>query len=346
MNKSKGKLILKILLIILICITLFILIAGFSFYFFMENKLNKINYDGLKADQIEINEGVSENITTYRNIALLGLDTREDTYNGSRSDCIIIVSINEQTHDVKLTSVYRDTYLDIRKKDSDNFYLDKITHAYAFGNAALTLSSLNRNLDLNITEYVAVNFSAVVELVNSVGGIDMEITSDEVKYINGYIKSIEKNTGKSSSLITTPGKHHLDGVQALAYCRIRYTEGGDYKRTERMRDVLVATFDKAKTLNPAQINTVADTALPHIYTNVEKSKIYEAISQMFSYHVVESAGWPYDIKGSTIGGVWYGVPVNLEKDVSELYSKLFGIENYEPSETVKSISNEIIRRTK
>lgn len=346
MKNQKVKLILKILFIIIICITLFCAITGLSFYLFMENKLNKINYVGLHADQIEINEGVSENIPTYRNIALLGLDTREDNYTGSRSDGIMIISINEKNHDVKITSVYRDTYLDIRKKDSDSFYLDKITHAYAFGNAALTLSSLNRNLDLNITEFVAVNFSAVVEIVDSVGGIDMDITADEVKYINKYINGIEKNTGKQSSNITTPGRHHLDGVQALAYCRIRYTDGGDYKRTERMRDVLVKTFEKAKTLNPSQINSVADTALPHIYTNIEKNKIYEAISQMFTYHVTESAGWPYNVKGSMIGGVFYGVPANLENDVSKLYYNLFGIENYEPSETVKSISNEIIRRTK
>ena len=257
----------------------------------------------------------------------------------------MIISINENTHDVKITSVYRDTYLDIRKNNTDNIYLDKITHAYAFGNAQLTLSSLNRNLDLNITEFVAVNFSAVVEIVDSVGGIDMNITADEVKYINSYIDGIQKNTGKSSSHITTPGMHHLDGVQALAYCRIRYTDGGDYRRTERMRDVLVATFEKAKNMNPVQINKLADTVLPHISTNIQKNEIYDAISQMFSYHVSESTGWPYNVRGSMISGVWYGIPTNLEEDVSKLYYNLFGIEDYEPSQTVKDISNEIVNKT-
>lgn len=344
-KKSKGKLALKIILIILTCFILFTIIVGLTFYFFMENKLNKINYVGLTSDQIEINNGVSNNLSSYRNIALLGLDTREDSYTGCRSDGIMIISINEKTHDVKITSVYRDTYLDLRKNNTDNIYLDKITHAYAFGNAQQTLSSLNRNLDLNITEFVAVNFSAVVEIVDSVGGIDMNITADEVKYINGYIDGIQKNTGKSSSHITTPGIHHLDGVQALAYCRIRYTDGGDFKRTERMRDVLVATFEKAKNMNPVQINKLADTVLPHISTNIQKNKIYDAISQMFSYHVNESAGWPYNVKGSTMNGVWYGVPTNLEQDVSQLYYNLFGIENYEPSQTVKDISNEIVNKT-
>lgn len=346
MKNKTVKIILIVLSAILIGIILFLAIAGLSFYLFMNNKLNKINYVSLNKDEIEINEGVTDNLSSYRNIALLGLDTREDSFSGCRSDGIMIVSINEKTHDVKIKSVYRDTYLDIRRNDTDNFYLDKITHAYAFGNAGLTLSSLNRNLDLNITEFVAVNFSSVVEIVDSVGGIDMDITADEVKYINGYIKGVERNTGKKSSQITTPGRHHLDGVQALAYCRIRYTNGGDYKRTERMRDVLIKTFEKAKTLNPVEINKVVDTTLPHIYTNIEKKKVSEAISQMFTYHVSESAGWPYDVQGQMIGGVFYGVPANLEEDVSKLYFDLFGIENYEPSQTVKDISNEIIRKTK
>lgn len=345
-KKKKGKVILKILLIILICITIFIVVAMISFYFFFESKLNKINYVGLNPEDITINEGVAESLSEYRNIALLGIDTREDTYSGSRSDGIMIISINEKNHDVKITSVYRDTYLDIRKKDSDSFYLDKITHAYAFGNAALSISSLNRNLDLDITEFVTVNFSAVVDIVDSVGGIDMNIDSSEIEYLNGYINNVNKVLGKSSPHIDSAGTHHLDGVQALSYCRIRYTEGGDYKRTERMRDVLVATFDKAKTLNVGELNRLADIVLPHIYTNIQKNEIYQTISQILSYHVTESAGFPYDINGGTIGGVWYGVPVNLENDVSKLHDNLFGTENYEPSDTVKSISNEIISRTK
>ena len=346
MKNKPTKIILKILLGMFIAIIIFILIAGLSFYFFMNNKLNKINYVSLNKDEVTINEGVSENISTYRNIALLGLDTREDSYSGCRSDGIMIVSINQNTHDVKIASVYRDTYLDIRRNDGDNFYLDKITHAYAYGNAALTLSSLNRNLDLNITEFVATNFSAVVEIVDCVGGIDMEITSEEIKYINSYIKAIERNTGKHSSEITSPGKHHLDGVQALAYSRIRYTDGGDYKRTERMRNVLVATFEKAKTLNPIEINKVIDTTLPHIYTNISKKEVTETIPQLLTYHVSESFGWPYNVEGKMIGGIFYGVPVNLEEDVKKLYYNLFGIENFEPSQTVKDISNEIINKTK
>lgn len=189
-QKKKRKLIIKILLAILISITIFIITAMLSFYFFFESKLNKINYVGINPSEITINNGVSEKLSGYRNIALLGLDTRENTYNGSRSDGIMIISINEQTNDVKITSIYRDTYLDIKSNNYSSFYLDKITHAYAYGGAKLSLNSLNRNLDLNITEFVTVNFSAVVEAVNAVGGINMDIDASEVKYINGYIDNI------------------------------------------------------------------------------------------------------------------------------------------------------------
>ncbi len=340
-KKKKRNLFIKILLIIFISITIFILTAILSFYFFFENKLNKINYVGINPTEITINEGVHDNLSSYRNIALLGLDAREDTYNGSRSDGIIIISINENTNDVKLTSIYRDTYLDIKTNNSSKAYLDKITHAYAYGGAKLTMNSLNRNLDLNITEFVAVNFSAVVEAVNAVDGVNIHVDSSEVKYINRYIDSVTKNTGVSSSHITKPGNYTLDGVQALAYCRIRYTDGGDYKRTERMREVLIATFEKAKSLGVSDLNRLADIILPHVSTNINKNEIYATIPKIFNYNVSQSTGFPYDVKDATIGGVWYAVPVNLEESVSRLHYELFGIENYIPSDVVKGISNMI-----
>ena len=340
-KKKKRNLFIKILLIIFISITIFILTAILSFYFFFENKLNKINYVGINPTEITINEGVHDNLSSYRNIVLLGLDAREDTYNGSRSDGIIIISINENTNDVKITSVYRDTYLDIKTNNSSKAYLDKITHAYAYGGAKLTMNSLNRNLDLNITEFVAVNFSAVVEAVNAVGGVNIHVDSSEVKYINRYIDGVTKNTGISSSHITKPGNYTLDGVQALAYCRIRYTDGGDYKRTERMREVLIATFEKAKSLGVSDLNRLADIILPHISTNINKNEIYATIPKIFNYNISQSTGFPYDVKDATIGGVWYAVPVNLEESVSRLHYELFGVENYMPSDIVKGISNMI-----
>ena len=342
--EKKKHLILKILLVLIIAVLVFILTTIISFNCYIDNKLNKINYVGINKEEITINNGINSQISTYRNIALLGLDTRDDTYNGSRSDGIMIISINESNNDVKITSVYRDTYLDIKNNNSNNIFLDKITHAYAYGGAKLSMNALNRNLDLNITEFVAVNFSAVVEAVNSIGGISIAVDASEVKYINRYIDSINKITGSTSAHIKKAGTYNLDGVQALAYCRIRYTEGGDYKRTERMREVIIATFEKAKTLNVADLNNLADIILPHISTNIDKNSIRDSISKVTQYNVSQNAGFPYEVKDATIGGIWYGIPVNLENDVSKLHYNLFGTENYVPSETVKNISTKILEK--
>ena len=326
-NKQKGtkkSTFLKVFVIILL-IFLFLLgiLCGVG-YWYIQDKLGKIGYDKLSAEEITVNAGVDNNLKDYRNIALLGIDARSDTFNSGRSDCIIIVSINEKNKDVKLLSVYRDTYLDV----TDNG-LTKITHAYAYGGPKLALSSLNRNLDLNITEYVTVNFDTVKTVVDAVGGIKMKITNEE----KGQVPRI-----------SSAGTYTLDGEQALAYARIRHASGGDYKRTERMRDVLTAVFEKAKTLNIGQLNSLADTILPHIRTNINSGEILSLIPEIASFHIGESMGWPNEVKGITLD-LWYAVPVTLEENVIQLHKDLFGQENYEPSQTVKDISEKIAKKT-
>ena len=172
-NKKKMNLFFKVLLILFISILIIIIAAVTSGYFYLKNKLGKIEYVDLKSSDISVNEGVDDSLATYRNIALLGIDAREDTFGrGNRSDCIMILSLNEKTNDVKITSVYRDTYLNI-----DGYGLDKITHAYSYGGAKLALSSLNKNLDLNITEFVAINFDTVRTVVDSVKGVEITLDS-------------------------------------------------------------------------------------------------------------------------------------------------------------------------
>ena len=139
---------------ILLLIVIIIFIA--TVVIFVKTKLNKINYENVTANEIEINEGVEEILTGYTNIALLGLDAQDATFTNSRSDCIMIISINNETNDVKIVSVYRDTYLNIQ-----GYGLDKVTHAYAYGKAALALSTINTNLDLDITKYVTIDFDSV-----------------------------------------------------------------------------------------------------------------------------------------------------------------------------------------
>lgn len=335
--KTFGKIIGIILLILIILLGIG---TGIGIWY-VNDKLGKLNYVEISNDDIEVTEEIEEKMNGYRTIAIFGVDSRSnELVKGTRSDCIILVTINEKSKEVKLTSVYRDTYLELTGRS-----LDKITHAYAYGGAGLAISSLNANLDLNIKEFVTVNFESVVDIVNAVGGVSINITSEELKYINAYIDEINRVTGNSASHITKNGKQNLNGVQALAYGRIRYTAGGDYKRTERMRDIMMAVVDKAKRMNIGQLNKLADTLLPKVYTNINSGEIISLIPQLAGYKITDSIGWPYDTKGATINGVWYGPPVTLESNVKELHEKVYGQTDYKPSEKVKEISGKIVKKT-
>ena len=334
MGKKKAK---RVLFIILILI---LVIAGVIFGF-LKSKLDKINYVSIPLEDLDMNDGISDSLSKYRNIVLLGVDSRDiRTNEGARTDAIIIVSINKETKDVNLASVYRDTYLDL----GEEYGLDKVTHAHAYKGPALTISTLNRNLDLNISEFVTVNFKVVAEVIDMMGGIEIDVEENEMSDMNKYIADTSKNTGISSSQLTHSGKQTLDGVQAVTYSRIRKTSGGDYKRTERMRTVLMKTFEKAKKMSISDINNIANKILPQIQTNITQGEIMSLIPQVISYNVKDNIGWPYETKGITLDR-WYGVPVTLEENVKKLHEELFGQLDYQPTETVKEISNRIINKT-
>ncbi len=322
MQRKKGLKIFGIIVLILIII-LAILIG--AIYWYLNSKADKMQKVELDEEELGVSAEVEEKLSDYRNIAIFGIDSRQDTYDlGNRSDCIIIASINNKTKEVKLVSVYRDTYVQI-----EGHGLDKITHAYSFGSAPLAIKTINTNFDLNIKEFITVNFDAVKEIVDSIGGIPMEITSEEVSHISG---------------INSAGNYNLTGEQALAYARIRYATGGDYKRTERMRNVLTAVATKAQKFNISQLNQLIDTLLPRIYTNLSANDIFSMLPSTTDLKITESIGWPYETKGITLDR-WYGVPITLESNVTRLHQEIFAEPNYAPSETVKNISNQIINKT-
>lgn len=322
-KSNKMRVFLKILIAILISLVTAIAIAALCGYLYIHNKLNKIDYVDLPVNEIQVNANVLENLEEYRTIALFGLDTREDKLSDSRSDCIILVTINNITKDVKLTSVYRDTYLDL-----DGRGLDKVTHAYFYGGAKLAINTLNKNLDLNIKEFVTVNFETVKTVVDAIGGVNITVTSAEASKIPN---------------IDTEGTYNLNGEQALAYSRIRKIDS-DYKRTERMRTVLTAVFEKVKTMSATKLNSLADIILPHVSTNISQTEIFSLLPQVVSYNVTNSIGWPYEVRAYTTP-TWYGAPVTLESNVKKLHQEVFGEEDYEVSNTVKEISNRIINKT-
>lgn len=333
-KKTKARVILRILLVLFIIIV--ILVGAAVGYVY--SKLGMLKTEDIDKNQIEVNEGVQE-ATGYRNIVLYGVDSRKNSYEGALSDTIMIVTINQDNKKVRIASVYRDSYLRIGKS------FDKITHAYAKGGPTLSLSSLNTNLDLNLTEFVTVNFAVVVDVIDAVGGVEIDITKEETKYINDYINEINEVTGHNSAHVTKAGKQHLDGVQALGYSRIRYTSGGDYKRTERQREVLNLVFEKVKKMNVWQLNSMADKILPAVSTNIPKNQIIGLLTQVASFDIEETTGWPYNIRGYQPGGTWYGAPVNLAENVKKLHEFLFDEQDYQVSSTVQSISNALIKET-
>ena len=342
-EKKKMNKGLKIFLIILLVLVIFILGLGVAGYTFVNGKIGKMQKENIDTIAVGISEETKQELKGYRNIALLGIDSRADDYGlGNRSDCMMIASINQETNEIKLISVYRDTYVYVMENGTKR--LDKITHAYSYGGAQNTLKSLNEAMDLNITEFVTVNFDAVIAAVDSLGGVYIDIDESEIKYVNDYIDATSESSGVKSSHITHSGRQKLDGVQAVSYTRVRYTAGGDYKRTERIRTVVEAMLSKAKTLNVGQLNSFADTILPKIRTNISTSEIWGLIPKLASFKVTESIGWPYDTKGITLDR-WYGVPVTLQNNVERLHKEAFEQEDYEASDTVKEMSAAIVKKT-
>ena len=314
---------LKVLGIFLLIILILLGLALSAGYAILTDKLSSMDYVEIDESSIHVNSGVDEKLKDYRNIVLLGVDSQDGSFSNTRSDCIIIVSINKKTNDVNLTSVYRDTYVEI-----DGHGLDKITHAYAYGGPELAMSTLNKNLDLNITEFVTVNFETVKTVVDSIGGVTIKVTDAEATQISG---------------LSSGGTYTLNGEHALAYSRIRKIDS-DYQRTERMRTVIEAVFDKVKTLGVSELSNFVDTILPLISTNLSSNEIISMLPAVPFYSIKNSEGWPYEVRGISTDA-WYGVPVTLESNVKELHAELFGNDDYTPTETVQEISDDIINDT-
>lgn len=309
-------------------------------------KMEKIN---IKEEDIVINDHVeqvfeSEELKGYRNIALFGVDSRKGKLGkGQRTDTIMIASINQDTGDIKLCSVYRDSYLNLGN-DSYN----KANSAYAQGGAEQALNMLNWNLDLNIKEYMTVGFDALIETIDALGGIQIDVAENEIDHLNNYQRSmfVEKEgdaLNENITRVTSPGLQTLNGLQATAYCRIRYV-GDDYGRTERQRKVLMACMEKAKQSSPAKLVEILNSVVENVQTNLDLSEMASILSDVANYQIVDQDGMPFaDLRGSgTIGKKGSCiVPLSLEENVTRLHEFLFGVEGYEPSDQVKQYSNKI-----
>ncbi len=341
-RRRKRRLILFVVEIVLLVLALTVL------YYYQ--KLNLIEITDVDQTKIEVNDVEQETIEAfegYTTIAVFGLDNRtQGVYSSGNSDVIMILNINNDTKEMSMVSVYRDTYLDVSAADSNSKFR-KANAAFAYGGVEQAITMLNTNLDLDIDNYVCVDFAAVAEAIDILGGVDIEIeSSSELKYLNDYIVATNKILGTSSSTISTVGEHTLDGVQAVAYTRIRYTSGNDYKRTERQRRVLSQMLAKAKTANLSQINELINTVFPDIETNLSKKEILTMATAVLSYDLSNSGGFPFDKTTMDLGSIGsIVVPCDLASNVIQLHEFLFGTEEYTPSATVQEYSNYIISVT-
>lgn len=271
------------------------------------------------------------------NFAIFGVDTRSNNLNrGTRSDSIMVVHVNHETKQVFVSSILRDCYVKIQ-----DYGYEKITHAHSYGGPELALQTVNTNFDLNLDKYITVNFINVADLVDDLGGIEQEITSEEVKYINSYISEINGIRGTQSSNINEAGTYNLDGTQAVAYTRIRYTEGGDYKRSERQREILFKMFAKAKQLETTDAAALVAEMLEEVNTNYSSNDVTELLYHLSEYDIVGMDVYPKVFYSGKIQGAFVEAPDTLVDMCVSMHNFLYPGVTYEPSQTVQEISNQI-----
>lgn len=309
----------------------------------MITKTDKVK---INPEDIAVNPEVEENteMKGYRNIALFGVDSRTGKLGkGNRSDTIMIASINQDTGDVKLVSVYRDTYLNL---GTDAY--NKANAAYAKGGPEQAINMLNMCFDLNIQEYVTVGFDALIETIDALGGIQIDVHENEIEHLNNYQRSMfseDENDALNENIVkvTKPGLQTLNGLQATAYCRIRYV-GDDFGRAERQRKVLLACLDKAKQANPATLVDILNKVMDHVSTNLGVEEMASVLKDVASYEVVAQDGIPFESarKTGTVGKKGSCViPVDLAENVKMLHEFLFDAADYVPSEQVQQCSQQI-----
>lgn len=321
----------------------FTLIAIFAYGYFLRNwnliQRPDINIEAVENDNLSV-EKKEEMAKGYWNIAIFGVDARNDSLveKGLNSDVIIIASINRENGDIKLVSVFRDTYLNV----SENNIYNKVNAAYAMGGPEQALATLNKNLDLNIVNYVVFNWKAVVDGINILGGIDgISLSKAELYYINAYITETVKVTGVGSYQLKNTGEQHLDGVQAVAYARLRYMDN-DFARTERQRNVIKACFEKAKDADFSVLNNIMVTCFPQVATNINFNEIVSMAQNITRYNIADTGGFPWQRGEAVISGRGdCVVPATLESNVVKLHEFLFGDTEYTPTDTVLRISETI-----
>lgn len=346
-RKSKKNKKLGVILLIEVLV-LILLVVGYAVWY-MNSKLNKIERSEEPTTEIDVSDAATEIMEEeYQTIALFGVDTRDNVdmtkKNAARSDAIIVACINNKTKEVQLVSIYRDCLLETASPDSTT---RKVTEAYFYGGPNGAVETLNKNLDLNIKDYVTVDFKALANAIDALGGITINVKAKEINNLNHNLEEQVEVTGIYSEGVWSAGEQVLNGTQAVAYARIRKVGNNDFERTQRQRAVISAMIAKAKESDLSTINKVIDEVFPQIATNMSNRQLISLAADVFDYKLAENTGFPLahttpDLgsKGSVV------VPADLLSNVKYLHEFLYPNDTeYTPSSELQRISALITNET-
>lgn len=310
------------------------ILAGTAYVMAKYDKFQRVAID---KDDLEFNDGIAQE--GYTTVALFGGDSRDGQLDaGTHADTIIIVAIDNESKEIRMASVYRDTYL----QQADGTY-DKANSAYFNGGPKEAINLLNKNLDLDIEDYVTVDFKALSDTIDLLEGLEIEVSDEEAAMLNEYVAETAAVAGKEAHYLEGAGTYNMDGPQAVTYARLRKLEGGDYKRTERQRLVIQKMFEKGVKTDLSTINKIIDQVFPQVSTSFTLPEIIGLASGLTKYNLGENTGFPIEKTDDTradVGSVV--IPVGLRENVQELHEFLYPKETgYVVSDTVGHIADEI-----
>ncbi len=330
----------KILLTIVLTLLIIPMAAGAIYVNFILDKVTVDDEEFDKDFDLMTNENLKE--SDIKNIALFGVDCRTADYKGCRSDVMMVLSYDMKNNDVTVTSLVRDTYVEIGDRG-----FDKLNHTYAFGGPELAIQTINKTFDLDIEEYVTVDFWAVEAIIDAIGGVDINISSDELYHLNNYIDDLNNNSpdGSKISKISSSGVQHLSGRQAVAYMRIRYVGDGDFERMQRQREVMEVALEGVKSISLPNMLSLANDLLSRVKTNLNKGEIIDLVTKVATKGIPTMEQYQLPTRdggvGTMIDGIYYFVPDTLLENVEEYHKVIYSEFEYIPSDAVIQMSNKL-----
>lgn len=347
-------------------ITVLLILSGILFvYAWINRSMDKMNQDTLDSSQIQINSEVKANtdlsqMSGTQVIALVGVDARgvegSELAESMNSDTIILCCIDHDKQEIRMVSIMRDTWMNMAKYTDEYYEFDKANSAYNRGGPESMLSMLNTNLDFALTDYVTVNFKALADAIDVLGGLDIEMTNAECVHANNYNREVSEAQGVEYEAIPYDEDlgddysevRHVSGALATSYARIRYGGGDDAKRTSRQRIVINLMVQKLKQ-NPTKIPEILDKVMGNVSTSLTKNEILELGMHAVTYTMGTSYAYPFQLcYGENVVnalGEDVVIPVTLEFNVRELHEYLYPGLSYEPSAAVTEYSDYIARKS-